>query len=50
LGLGLVHSQDVIQVAEGIDKEIWSPVDIRSAALPNLYDYVQSPAQTMPRE
>ena len=47
LGLGLVHSQDVIQVVEGIDKGIWSPVEIQSAALPNQYDYVQSPAQAM---
>jgi hypothetical protein len=46
LGLGLVHSQDVIQVADGIEKGLWNPVSVRSAALPDQYGYIRSPAQT----
>lgn len=46
LGLGLVHSQDVIQVADGIEKGLWNPVSVRSAALPDQYGFIRSPAQT----
>lgn len=44
LGLGLVHSQDVVQVAEGIDNGLWSPRDVKSKDMPIQYGYVRSPA------
>lgn len=44
LGLGLVHSQDVLQVAEGIGNGLWNPIGVQCRELPTRYGYVCSPA------
>lgn len=43
LGLGLVHSLDVLWVAEAIERGLWTSHECRSADLPKQYGFVQSP-------
>lgn len=42
-GFGLVHSLDVIYVAEAVERARWSPQDVLGADLPTLFNYVASP-------
>jgi hypothetical protein len=44
LGLGLVHSQDVPEVAENAEKGLWVPEPVAAGDLPRLYGYIVSPA------
>lgn len=46
LGLGLVHSLDVVYVAEAIEKEIWTLAPCLSLDLPAAHGYVMSPEQS----
>lgn len=43
LGLGLVHTQDMLQAASAIESGLWKPVDCVAAELPRRYGYVLSP-------
>lgn len=43
LGLGLVHSQDVVMVAEAIEKGQWVFESVATQALSKRYMYVRSP-------
>ena len=43
LGLGLVHTLDMLQAAEAVEAGRWSPTDVRAATLPARYGYVRSP-------
>lgn len=43
LGLGLVHSMDVGQVADALEQGRWKLVDCESKHLPNQYRFVISP-------
>ncbi|MFT4268005.1 MAG: DUF2946 family protein [Xenophilus sp.] len=43
LGLGLVHTQDVILAAGAIEQGRWQPEEVRSAELPQRFGYVMSP-------
>ena len=43
-GLGLVHTQDVAQVAEAVERGIWTPEQVLAQELPQQYGYVRSPA------
>ncbi len=42
-GFGIVHSQDVEQVANAIEAGLWQPQELRSSDLPTRFAYVVSP-------
>lgn len=44
LGMGLVHSQDVLQAADAIERGVWLPEEVRSADMPTRAGFVVSPA------
>lgn len=43
-GFGLVHTQDVMQASEWIERGLWRPEDVQASALPQRFGYVMSPA------
>jgi hypothetical protein len=43
LGFGLVHTQDVVLVAEAVEQGLWVPQAVRAAELPARFGYVPSP-------
>ena len=43
-GFGLVHTQDVMQASDLIERGVWQPEEARSADLPSRFGYVMSPA------
>jgi hypothetical protein len=45
-GLGLVHTQDVLQAAECIESGLWVPQELLTRDLPERFGYVRSPQQT----
>ncbi|MEO8248202.1 MAG: DUF2946 family protein [Burkholderiales bacterium] len=44
IGFGLVHSLDVVQVAEAIERGDWTPEEVGYDQLPTRFGFVQSPA------
>jgi len=45
LGLGLIHTQDVLQAADFIENGVWgTPQEATAADLPRRFGYVPSPA------
>jgi hypothetical protein len=44
LGLGLVHTQDVAQAAEAVERGLWTPIEVQADELPQRFGYVRSPA------
>ena len=46
LGLGLVHTQDVLLAAEALEAGVWTSQPVRRSELPGRYRYVTSPAET----
>jgi hypothetical protein len=48
LGFGLVHTLDVGQAAEAIDKGVWTTQDIAAADLPSRFGFIASPAALQP--
>jgi hypothetical protein len=46
LGVGLIHSQDVLQAADAIERGVWVPQDVRSDGLPARAGFVTSPVAT----
>ncbi len=45
LGMGLVHSQDVVLVAAAVEQGRWSPQSVMAADVPARFGFVQSPEQ-----
>ncbi len=45
LGFGLVHTLDMLRAAEAIELGLWVPQEALTAALPQRFGYVRSPAQ-----
>lgn len=43
-GLGLVHSQDVVHIAQALEQQHWPMSDVQATQLPASYGYVPSPA------
>lgn len=43
LGFGLVHTQDVAQVAEQVEAGRWVPQELTRAQLPRRYGFIASP-------
>jgi hypothetical protein len=48
LGIGLVHTADMVQVSEAIDAGRWQPEPVRGDELPQRYGFVRSPALGKP--
>lgn len=48
LGIGLVHTQDMVQASDAIDAGRWTPQDVHAAELPARYGFVRSPAHGRP--
>lgn len=44
IGLGLVHSQDMLQAADAVEQGLWVPVELHARDLPQRFGYVRSPA------
>ena len=44
LGVGLVHTQDIVQASETVEAGRWQPEEVQSAALPARFGFVRSPA------
>lgn len=44
LGLGLVHSQDMVHAASAVEQGRWTPQPVRASELPQRFGYVLSPA------
>lgn len=49
LGLGLVHTQDMVQASELVESGRWTPEGVQADALPARYGFVRSPAQLRAR-
>lgn len=43
LGLGLVHSQDMLVAAQAVDQGLWAPLEMTAAELPARFGFVRSP-------
>lgn len=48
LGLGLVHTQDIVQASEFVESGRWQPQEVDAADLPRRYGFVRSPAHGRP--
>jgi hypothetical protein len=48
LGVGLVHTLDMVQASEAIEAGRWQPQDVPAQELPGRYAFVRSPAQGRP--
>ncbi|MGB3067313.1 MAG: DUF2946 family protein [Ottowia sp.] len=44
LGLGLVHTQDMLLLADAVEQGLWVPEPVQAAELPARFGYVMSPA------
>lgn len=44
LGFGLVHTQDMLYVAEAVERGDWAPESVKAGDLPVRFGYVLSPA------
>lgn len=45
LGLGLVHTQDMVLAVQAIEEGLWVPQPVLRSDLPARYGYILSPAQ-----
>ena len=45
LGFGLVHTQDMLHLAEGVECNLWSLKEVQAKELPVRFQYVPSPQQ-----
>jgi hypothetical protein len=43
LGLGVVHTQDMVHAAEAIASDLWTLTEVERVDLPHRYGYVTSP-------
>lgn len=43
LGLGIVHSQDMLDAAQAIERGLWSPEDLVAADAPRRFGFVRQP-------
>jgi hypothetical protein len=47
-GFGLVHTLDMLQAAEAIERGLWVPQEVSTRDLPQRFGYVRSPAGSQP--
>jgi hypothetical protein len=45
LGIGLVHTQDMVQASDLIESGRWQPQDVHAGELPAHYGFVRSPLE-----
>lgn len=45
LGLGVVHTQDMVLAVQAIESGLWTPHSVLRSELPKRYGYILSPAQ-----
>ena len=43
LGLGLVHTMDMEQAADAVERKLWNPQEVNADALPQRFRFVRSP-------
>ena len=43
LGLGRVHTQDMLNLAEALEAQRWPLTEVQACVLPDRYGYVSSP-------
>jgi hypothetical protein len=43
LGLGLVHTQDMLLLADAVEQGRWQPQPVQASELPARFSYVPSP-------
>ena len=43
-GIGIVHTQDIVQASEAVESGRWRPAEVRSEDLPVRFGFVRSPA------
>lgn len=48
IGIGLVHTLDMEQAADAVERGAWSPQDIAAADLPARFGFVRSPKTLLP--
>ncbi len=48
LGLGIVHTQDMVLASEPIEAGRWQPQQVQASELPGRYGFVRSPAHGRP--
>ena len=48
LGIGLVHTQDMVQASDAIESGRWQPQEVHAQDLPGRYGFVRNPAQGRP--
>ena len=48
LGIGIVHTQDIVQAVEAVEAGRWRPQELRAADLPTRFHFVPSPAALQP--
>jgi hypothetical protein len=44
-GIGIVHTQDVVQASEAVEAGRWQPGEVRADDLPAQFGFVRSPAR-----
>jgi Protein of unknown function (DUF2946) len=47
LGLGLVHTMDMLLAADALEQGLWVPQEMLRSELPKRFGYVRSPAQAL---
>lgn len=47
-GLGLVHSQDMVQASEAVEQGLWQPQELLAQDMPQRFGFVRSPAANRP--
>jgi hypothetical protein len=50
IGLGIVHTLDMEQASDAIERRDWIPLELASDALPQRFGFVRSPQQVQPRK
>jgi hypothetical protein len=44
IGLGLVHTQDIVQASDAVEQGLWQPQEAQASSLPARFGYAPSPA------
>jgi len=48
LGIGIVHTQDIVQAVEAVEAGRWTPQEVHAQELPGRFGFVASPAAGKP--
>ena len=50
IGFGVVHTLDMEQASDAVERKAWRPQDLPAASLPDRFGFVLSPQQLQPRK